>query len=73
MFRSKKDDSVEKQLTREAVMDVHLLRSFSEICVKKCTAEKGVEEDLSTTEKICLGKCIDRGYDYLRIVEKVNL
>ena len=60
----------QKTISREAELEMHLLSNFSNICIKKCFMPSHNEDDLSKDEKICLGKCIDRGYDYLRMLDR---
>lgn len=52
--------------------EMNLLYNFSTVCVDKCLLPKQVEDDLSHSEKMCLGMCIDRASDYLRITERVK-
>ena len=54
-------------------IDFNLLQNFSDICLKKCLKKPNMEEDLNLDEKTCLGKCIDRAYDYLKVTDKVKL
>ena len=54
-------------------LEIHILKNFSDICLKKCMIPNQKEDDLSKPEKLCLGKCLDRAHDYLRIIEKVKL
>ena len=49
--------------------DFNLLENFSTVCINKCFLQEDIEKDLAHEEKICLGKCLDRGYEYLRMVE----
>lgn len=48
--------------------EINLLENFSTICVNKCINSNEIERDLAHGEKACIGKCLDRGYEYLRIV-----
>ena len=54
-------------------VEFNLLQNFTDICLKKCLKKTEIEEDLNMNEKACLGKCIDRAYDYLKVTEKVKL
>jgi hypothetical protein len=47
--------------------EFNLLENFSTICVNKCITAN-LEQDVDHGEKICIGKCMDRAYEYLRIL-----
>jgi len=50
-----------------------LLKNYSDICIRKCFIPNQIEFDLAESEKLCLAKCIDRAYDYLKITENAKI
>ena len=59
-------------ITKETSLEIRLLKNFSDVCINKCIQSQAIEDDLTKDEKLCLGKCIDRAHDYLRIVNNVK-
>jgi hypothetical protein len=58
----RKEDKAERfrKYTKIAISD-----SYYFVCVKKCFQDYGTP--LSSSEKVCLAKCIDRSYDYFSV------
>jgi hypothetical protein len=52
----------------EVEKNLNLFQNFSSLCVNKCITDE-IEVDISHDEKKCIAKCLDRGYEYLRILE----
>ncbi len=48
--------------------EFNLLENFSDVCISKCLFQNDLEKDVSHEEKVCISKCMDRGYEYLRII-----
>lgn len=57
--------------TPETERSLNLAENFSTICVNKCITDQ-IELDLNNDEKKCIAKCLDRGYEYLRILDNTR-
>ena len=65
---SREDDT--KESYRKYVKYV-LDDTYYMVCIKKCIND--FKSSLSSTEKVCLAKCIDRAHDYLVLTsDKMN-
>lgn len=52
--------------------EFNLLENFAPLCINKCLIQDEIEKDLQHEEKVCIGKCMDRSYEYLRILENTR-
>ena len=66
--RKSKNTYQPEPISKDNKMTIKLLSNFTDICIKKCLIN--IESDLNEDEKKCLGKCIDRAYDYCWVVGK---
>lgn len=53
--------------------EFNLLENFSTLCINKCIPDDAIEKDFLHGEKICVAKCLDRGFEYLRILQNSRI
>ena len=70
MFGRKRSN--EPQINPALEREFSLLENFSNVCVNKCISNEHLERDLEHEDKICIARCLDRSYEYMRLLKNTK-